>query len=93
MGLVEDALVHVSPQSAGLALGVGTVLYFTYKKIDEVSRLSKLGPRGQRIASKLPFGMTCPSVGQPTNAAHTDKPHSDRCPQGPGRRRHAAQEL
>jgi len=57
MGLVEDALVHVSPQSAGLALGVGTVLYFTYKKIDEVSRLSKLGPRGQRIASKLPFAI------------------------------------
>lgn len=61
MGLVEDALVHVSPQSAGLALGVGTVLYFTYKKIDEVSRLSKLGPRGQRVISKLPFGMASPS--------------------------------
>lgn len=56
MGLIETALDYVSIKSALILLVVVYVLRWIYIRIDEATRLRRLGVRGPRVKSYLPFG-------------------------------------
>ncbi|KAI2633704.1 cytochrome P450 52A11 [Hypomontagnella submonticulosa] len=57
MGLIETALDYVSIKSALILLVVVYVLRWIYIRIDEATRLRRLGVRGPRVKSYLPFGI------------------------------------
>ncbi|CAJ2500951.1 Uu.00g038040.m01.CDS01 [Anthostomella pinea] len=56
MGLVEEGLDHASTKSIFVFIGVTFVLWRIYLKVDELTRLRRLGARGPRIKSRVPFG-------------------------------------
>ncbi|KAH9908899.1 cytochrome P450 52A11 [Xylariomycetidae sp. FL2044] len=57
MGLIEEGLDRVSTKSFFISLGIVFVLWRVYLKVDEITRLRRLGVRGPRIKSRLPFGL------------------------------------
>ncbi|KAI1765335.1 cytochrome P450 52A11 [Hypoxylon sp. FL1150] len=57
MGLIESALDYVSLTSVFIAIGVLFTLQQLYFRIDENVRLRRLGLRGPKVKSYVPFGL------------------------------------
>ncbi|OTA86769.1 hypothetical protein M434DRAFT_81844 [Hypoxylon sp. CO27-5] len=57
MGLIETVLDHVSISSVLILLGIVFVARMIYLSIDENTRLGRLGVRGHKVKSRLPFGL------------------------------------
>ncbi|KAI0175765.1 cytochrome P450 52A11 [Hypoxylon sp. FL1284] len=57
MGLIEAAWESASPTSALIVAGVLFALWQLYIEIDETTRIRRLGVRGPKIKSKVPFGL------------------------------------
>jgi hypothetical protein len=57
MGLVEEGVERASPRAIFAFLAVGFVLWRIYLKIDETTRLRRLGSRAVKLnKGRLPFG-------------------------------------
>lgn len=56
MGLIEELLEHVSVLKALLVAAIAYILYKVCVKVDEHSRLKRLGARAPKIRHRLPFG-------------------------------------
>ncbi|KAI0021020.1 cytochrome P450 [Xylariomycetidae sp. FL0641] len=57
MGLVEEVMGHASAKSVAIFFFVTFALWRVYLKVDEITRLRRLGQRGPKVNSTWPFGL------------------------------------